>query len=148
MVRPIPCRTHGIGWCSAYWRARRRSRALLDTGLVLVVVAAIVLLLGLAAQAEEVEEQPVDIPAGAVCKGPAMPRAVPVPEGKLVPLPAWSRLDTRLRVLEAELARSRAERTEEKRQSDAAFVQGVGLAVGVGIAVGALGAWIVHKPPW
>lgn len=121
------------------------------TGLVLCVVAVIGLLLSFAARAEEPadEARPVvlDVGEGVTCKVPGVREAVPLPPGKMVPTYLWVRIDDRIKGLESEVNRVRAERAETERQFAERLAQVIVGSLAVGIAAGAVGAWIVLKPP-
>jgi hypothetical protein len=119
-----------------------------DAGVVLCLVAVIVLLLSVAARADEAPAPVVlDVGEGVTCQVPGVRGPVPLPPGKLVPLVLWWRLDDRLRVLEAELARERAERAEQERQFGEALTRVAAVSVVAGI-VAALGfSWVAARVP-
>jgi len=121
---------------------------------VALAVAAIVALLAVAVRAEEPADQapigrPVvlDVGVGVQCRVPGILAPVPLPPGKMVPTVLWVRLDDRLRVIEAENARMRAEKAEQEKQFGEALARVAGLSLAVGLAGGALGAWIVSRVP-
>lgn len=120
---------------------------------VLYVLAIVALLaVGVRAEEPEGERRPtpvvLDVGEGVTCRVPGVREAVPLPPGKMVPTPLWVKLDDRLRVLEAETNRLRAERAETERQVAERIAQAVVMAFSVGVAAGAVGSWIVQKPPW
>lgn len=124
------------------------------TGVVLVLAAVIVALLSFAARAEEpADEAPIgrpvvlDVGEGVQCRVPGILAPVPLPPGKMVPTVLWTRLDDRFRVIEAENARMRAEKAEQEKQFGEALARVAGLSLAVGLAVGAVGVWIVQRPP-
>ena len=120
-------------------------------GWLALAVGVIVVLLAFAARAEEPadEARPVvlDVGDGVTCKVPGVRELVPFSPGKMVPTYLWVRLDDRIRVLEAEVNRVRAERAETERQFAERLAQVIVGSLAVGIAAGAVGAWIVQRPP-
>lgn len=144
----MPCGRPMCGRCFALRRQRRDSFK--RTGIVLCVVGIILLLTSTARceePADEARPTVLDVGEGVLCKVPGVPASVPLPPGKMVPTHLWTKLDDRFRVLEASLARERAERAETERQFAERLAQVIVGSLVVGIAAGAAGAWIVQRPP-
>lgn len=123
-------------------------------GWLILAIVVVICLLAVAVQAEEpADEAPIgrpvvlDVGEGVQCRVPGILAPVPLPPGKMVPTVLWVRLDDRLRVIEAENARMRAEKAEQEKQFGEALARVAGLSLAVGLAGGALGAWIVSRVP-
>lgn len=114
-----------------------------------IVLVGLLLAAGVRAEEPSDEARPVvlDVGDGVTCKVPGVSELVPLPPGKMVPTHLWLRLDDRFRVLEAEVNRVRAERAETERQFAERLAQVIVGSLAVGIAAGAVGTWIVLKPP-
>ena len=155
MVRPLPCDEHGeVRWgaCTIAAREasgrRRMTRAVRDSGVVLIVIGLIVFLLSFAAKAEEPDAGVRTVPEGVACLVPGRPGLVPLPAGaKLVPAAAWVKLDVELKRLQAIDTAHLARESELERQYVERLVQALTGGVAAGIVVGFAVAWIVKSQP-
>lgn len=127
---------------------RRIRRTVRDTGLILIVVGVIAFLLSFAAKAEEPDNGVRTVPDDVTCRVPGVVDLVHLPPGaKLVPAPAWVKLDAEIKRLQDVETTRIAREAELERQYVEHLVQALTGAGTVGIVVGFVVGWIVKPQP-